>query len=234
MLRDPTIYIIWYGTWTPNEQAMIENLAAQIGGSPYADILTTYSDSTGQPIPGAVTFGGSTDDNYSAGRSLSDASIRVVVETAIGNRSLPYDPSGIYFVLSAEDVNETSGLCTKYCGWHQNVPGTSGRFNEAFVGNPARCGGACGSLGPSPNNDPGADGAASIFAHELMESITDPYGTAWYDHNGEECADKCAYTYGTTATLPNGSLANIQLGGLNYLIQQEWVNLGPGRCAMQR
>jgi len=234
VLGNPTIYLIWYGNWTPNEQAIIENLASHIGGSPYADILTTYSDFAGQAIPSSVTLGGSTEDNYSAGHSLADSSIRTVVETAIANKSLPYDASGIYFVLTAEDVDETSGLCTRFCGWHLNVQGTSGHFNEAFIGNPARCGGACGSLGPSPNNDPGVDGAASIFAHELMESITDPFGTAWYDHNGEECADKCAYTYGATTVLPNGATANIQLGGLNYLIQQNWVNLGPGRCAMQR
>jgi len=234
VLENPTIYLIWYGNWSTADRAIIENLASHIGGSPYANILTTYSDFTGQPIPNTVTFGGSTDDNYSAGHSLADASIRIVVETAIANHGLPYDASGIYFVLTAEDVDETSGLCTKFCGWHQNVQGTSGHFNEAFIGNPGRCGGACGSLGPSPNDDPPTDAAASIFAHELMESITDPYGSAWYDHNGEECADKCAYTYGMTATLPNGSIANIQLGGLNYLIQQIWVNLGPGRCAMQR
>jgi hypothetical protein len=234
VLRDPTVYIVWYGTWTPNEQTILENLASHIGGSPYANILTTYSDFSGQIIPATITFGGSAVDNYSLGQNLSDFDIRTVVERAIANKSLPYDASGIYFVFTAEDVDEISGQCTTFCGWHQNVEGTGGRFNEAFIGNPARCGGACGSLGPSPNNDAGADGAASIFAHELMESITDPYGSAWYDHNGDECADKCAYTYGSTTTLPNGSVANIQLGGLNYLIQEIWVNLGPGRCAMQR
>ncbi|MGA2185028.1 MAG: hypothetical protein ABSH47_18575 [Bryobacteraceae bacterium] len=231
VLRNPTIYYIWYGTWTPADQAILETLASHLGGSPYANILTTYYDFTGQPIPNTMTFGGSATDDYSLGRSLSDLAVQTVVQTAITNKSLPLDPNGIYFVLTADDVNETSGLCTKYCGWHRNASTAEGHINIALIGNPARCGASCGTQTPSPNEDPGADAAASIVAHELDESISDPFGTGWYDVNGDESADKCAYTYGETTTLPNGALANMQLGGLNFLIQENWVNLGPGHCA---
>jgi hypothetical protein len=46
-----------------------------------------------------------------------------------------------------------------------------------------------------------------------------------------ENADKCAWKFGTTYTA-NGALANANLGGFDYLIQQNWVNAGGGYCAM--
>jgi len=232
VLRNPTLYFIWYGTWSTGDKALLENLASHLGGSSYANIWSTYYDFSGQPIPNTATFGGSTTDNYSLGHALTDFTLQSVVQKAISNQSLPLDPSGIYFVLTASDVTELSGFCTKYCGWHKNVELTGSRANIAFIGNADHCPDACGTQAVSPNNSPGADSSASVIAHELEESISDPFGTAWYDSQGEESADKCAYQYGATTTLPNGSLTNVQFGGLNYLIQENWVNVGPGHCAM--
>jgi len=73
---------------------------------------------------------------------------------------------------------------------------------------------------------------ASIIAHELEESVTDPDLNAWYDRRGYENADKCAWTFGTESTAANGSKYNVTLGGLQYLIQQNWVNAAGGYCAM--
>ena len=46
---------------------------------------------------------------------------------------------------------------------------------------------------------------ASIIAHELEEAATDPDLNAWYDSRGDENADKCAWTFGTTYTAANGA-----------------------------
>jgi hypothetical protein len=72
---------------------------------------------------------------------------------------------------------------------------------------------------------------ASIIAHELEEAVTDPNLNAWYDSRGAENADKCAWTFGTTTTLPSGAKYNMTLGSRNYLIQQNWVNASGGYCA---
>jgi len=231
VLRNPTLYYIWYGTWTASDMNILETLATHISGSPYANIWTTYYDFTGQHIPNTVTFGGSTTDNYSHGKLLSDPLITRIVQAAIDNKSLPADPNGIYFVLTATDVNEV-GFCNSFCGWHTNVEFEGSHYNIAFIGNAAHCPDSCETQLVSPNDSPGADASASVVAHELEESISDPYGTGWYDSQGEEIADKCAYSYGATTTLPNGSLTNVQFGGLNYLIQQNWLNVGLGRCTM--
>ena len=79
---------------------------------------------------------------------------------------------------------------------------------------------------------PLVDAMVSVMSHELEESASDPELNAWYDSNGEENADKCAWTFGATYKAKNGSLANMNLGGHDYLIQQNWVDAGGGYCAL--
>src|SRR5262249_26360626 len=119
-----------------------------------------------------------------------------------------------------------------YCGWHNHSTVTGRDIKYAFVGDPDSYPSACeAQLGVSPNNNPGADAMASIIAHELVESITDPNLNAWYDGLGlqGENADKCAWSFGGqngtftgTYTVANGAWANMRLGPRDYLIQQNW------------
>jgi hypothetical protein len=135
-------------------------------------------------------------------------------------------------VLTSADVTATSGFCTQYCGWHTHGTISGSDIKYSFVGNPDRCPSACEAQTTSPNNNAGADGMASIISHELEEATTDPDLNAWYDRRGQENADKCAWTFGTTSTAGNGSQYNMTLGSRNYLIQRNWVNASGGFCAV--
>jgi hypothetical protein len=75
---------------------------------------------------------------------------------------------------------------------------------------------------------------ASILAHELEETVTDPDLNAWYDNKGYENADKCAWSFGTLYKAANGAYANMKLGTRDFLIQRNWVNAGSGSCALSR
>jgi hypothetical protein len=147
-------------------------------------------------------------------------------------KTFPADPNGVYFVLTAPYVAETSGFLSQYCGWH-----TAGYFGNttikyAFVGNAAASLGSCAVQSTGPNGDAQADAMVSVIAHELDEAATDPQLTAWYDSTGAENADKCAWTFGATYPTANGAQANVQIGSMNYLIQQNWVNAGGGYCGL--
>jgi hypothetical protein len=227
------VYYIYYGTWSAGAQSILNDLAATIGGSPYFNINTTYYNGSNVPVTNAVTFGGSTADNNSQGKSLSDTAVRTIVSNAITGGALPKDTNGVYFVLTATDVAETSGFCSFYCGWHTHATISGSDIKYAFVGNPDRCKSACEEqTSVSPNGDTGADGAASIVSHELEEAVTDPDLNAWYDRNGAENADKCAWTFGTEYTVANGSKANMHLGSRDFLIQRNWKNTTTGAgCA---
>jgi Phosphate-induced protein 1 conserved region len=227
------VYYIWYGNWGGNSaNTILENFARNIGGSRYFNINTTYYNGSNVHVTNGVNYGGSTTDNYSRGTSLSDAAVQGIVIDAINSNRLPKDPNGVYFVLTSADVNETSGFCKTYCAWHTygTISGTDIKYS--FVGNPDSCPSACAPQTIGPNGNAGADGMASLIAHELEESVTDPDLNAWYDQRGMENADKCAWTFGTVYKTSNGAYANMLLGGKDYLIQRNWVNASGGYCAI--
>ncbi len=226
------VYYIWYGNWTGSTTpAILTDLASNLTGSPWWNINTSYADGAGKKVVNRVNWLGSTTDSYSLGAALSDANVKTVVTSAITSGRLPSDANGIYVVLSSADVNETSGLCTQYCGWHSAATLGAVVIKYAFVGNPDRCPTACGTQTSGPNSNTGADAMASIVAHELAETVSDPQLNAWYDSRGYENADKCAWTYGATYTAANGAVANLKLGARDFLLQQNWVNAAGGACA---
>jgi hypothetical protein len=233
ILGGTNVYYIWYGNWSGNSATTIlTDFAGNIGGSPYFNINTTYYDGSNNHVLNAVRFSGSVTDSYSHGTSLSDSAIQGVVSDAISSGRLPKDTNGVYFVLTSADVTASSGFCTQYCGWHTHGTISGSDIKYSFVGNPDRCPTACAAQTTGPNGNAGADGMASIIAHELEEATTDPDLNAWYDTRGQENADKCAWTFGATSTASNGSLYNVTLGSRNYLIQRNWVNASGGYCSM--
>jgi Phosphate-induced protein 1 conserved region len=235
MTGTTTVYYIWYGNWSGNTgTTILTDWANAIGGSPYFNINTTYYNSAGTKVSNSVIYGGSTTVAYPYGTSLTDANIQQIVADAINTGALPKSTSAVYFVLTSADVNASSGFCTQYCGWHTHGTIAGSDIKYSFVGNAARCPSSCaGQTASSPNGNIGADGMASIIAHELEEAATDPDLNAWYDSSGAENADKCAWTFGTTSTASNGSKYNVTLGARQYYIQQNWVHASGGFCAMK-
>jgi hypothetical protein len=227
MTGQKDVYLIWYGDWTGNKaQSILPALVTNLNGSKYFNINTTYTNGGGTKVSNAVGLILQVADNYSKGKSLTDADIVTIVNKSIvPNGLLPLDPNGVYFVLTSSDVNETSGFCTSYCGWHNHTTISSTDVKYAFVGNGDRCPSACEAQAISPNGNPGADGMTSILSHELEETATDPDLSAWWQNStGEENADKCAWKFGSEKTLPSGAKYNMTMGGVHYLIQENWVN----------
>src|SRR5579863_3341836 len=235
------VYFIWYGNWSSgphaSDSAATVNLlddffcsSGGIGGSGYELINSTYGDNVNN-VSGNVALAKSTFDNYSQSKRLSDSKVLTVVSRALSGGKLPLDSDGIYFVLTSSDVTETSGFCTRYCGWHTHATVSGTDIKYSFVGNPDRCPSACEAQTVSPNGDSGADGMASIMAHESEEAISDPDLNAWYDASGFENADKCAWMFGpTTGTIGAGAY-NETFGTHNWLIQMNWENASGGGCA---
>lgn len=201
-----------------------------LGGSSYFNINTTYTDGSG-PVPNAITYRGYFADNVNAPsgtQSVSDAQIQAEVVRAMA--AYPNDSKTIYLVFTEGKVNLGGGFGTQYCAYHGHFSHTSGDvlfaaqpYNYAYPS-------ACTNGSGSPNNDPGADAEVNTLAHEIEEAATDPDLNAWYDTRGYENADKCAWTWGSTSTAPNGALYNMTLGGRNFLVQRNWINQGSGGC----
>ncbi|HZD94100.1 MAG TPA: hypothetical protein VE133_07585, partial [Candidatus Sulfotelmatobacter sp.] len=241
---DPVpIYIIWYGNWANGAKAsdsaatvsLIQAFLASsaLGGSGYEAINTTYGDATGN-VSGHLNFAGAVFDNYSGGTRISDKGLLSLVGRHVGT-DLPADANGVYMVLTSSDVNESSGFCRTYCGFHTRATLNGVNIKYAFVGNVDRCPNGCEAQLTGPNSPVagggGADGMINVITHETEEAITDPDLNAWFDSSGQENADKCNFKFGPTQIAPNGSHFNQTFGGHNWLMQMEWENSRGGGCA---
>jgi hypothetical protein len=244
------IYLIFYGNWNStgsNTQAsvsLIEHFVSTLGNTPIEHIATTYGDNTGN-VSGNVSLGGVTFVNSST--NLNDTSLRTTVSNAISSGALPRNANGIYMVLSSSNINETSGFCTRYCGFHTHATLGGADIKYAFVGNPDRCPSGCEAQRTGPNspatNVGGADGLINVLSHEQFEAITDPDLNAWFDSSGQEDSDKCNFNFGTTSTCTSTSICsaagkaaasrwNVSFGNNDWLIQTQWENAAGGRCVL--
>ncbi|HXJ44036.1 MAG TPA: hypothetical protein VNH18_32415, partial [Bryobacteraceae bacterium] len=179
MAGTPNVYLIWYGDWnqnngsdTPAGQALVNTFLTALSGSGYMNTNTTYYASNGG-VSGNFTVAGSMVDSYSQTKRLTDSKVQTIVSSAIASGKLgAADTNGIYFVLTSTDVSESSGFCSRYCGWHTygTIAGTNIKYS--FVGNANRCLSGCAAQTISPNGNAGVDGMISVIAHELEEAIS--------------------------------------------------------------
>ena len=249
MLGATQPYVIWYGNWGTDWRnnptvKLVEQIFAEIGGSRYFNLNTTYTDASKTAVSNAVNPVQDVADTvgYVNGVSLTDAGVEAIVARNITSGafgSTAVDPHGVYFVLTSADVRESSGFLTTYCGWHDySTVAVANDTKYAFIGDASRNLSVCaGQTAASPNGNPAGDAMVSVIAHELEEAVTDPILNAWYDIRGYENADKCAWNFGTTSTGTTASGVtykwNMELragSGHRYLIQQNWVNANGGNC----
>src|SRR5205085_2158687 len=112
-----------------------------------------------------------------------------------------------------------------FCAYHSWF-GSSGTILYAiqpFVKDSPSC-----DTGESPTGT-SADGALNLVSHEHNEIITDPTGDGWYDDQGEENGDRCAWSFGALQGAVDHAFNQV-VAGSRYLLQQEWSN-ADGGCA---
>jgi hypothetical protein len=122
----------------------------------------------------------------------------------------------------------TSQECTTntYCAYHNSFTNSNGEpviyANEPYDATINGCG-----SGSSPNNGD-ADTELNTISHEHNESITDPFGDAWWrDSDNQENGDLCAWNFGAKLGGTTGVDAYNQLiNDHHYWLQQEWSNKG--------
>lgn len=236
MLNQTQVYYIWYGNWAGHSvgQTALADMINGLSGSPIYGTNTTYTNKAGKSVSNSVVLAGQINDTaMSQGKALTDAKVESIITTAISSGKFPQKNNAVYFLLTAPDVT-LSGFGTQYCGWHTYTTMGTMKIKYSFVGNAAtQAPSGCGASGTTPNGDAGIDGMASVVFHELSEAVSDPVLNAWSDTSGMENADKCAWTFGTLYTTPNGAKANVLLGSKNYKLQQNWVHAGAGYCGLK-
>ena len=226
------------GTGTgAQDGSLVGTFLRALGGSPYFNINSSYWDGSNKLIVNSVSYTGywaNTANVPANGASVSDGQMVAMLQSGFNSGALTYDDHTLYAIFTAGTVNLGGGFGTQYCAYHTHGTVSIGGVNKtvlyAAMPYDNAYPGACTNGTAAPNGDPGADAEVNTLAHETEETTTDMMGNAWYDSRGYENADKCAWNWG--ATYSNGvGIANLQIGGKDYLIQQNWVNAGSGGCA---
>jgi hypothetical protein len=113
-----------------------------------------------------------------------------------------------------------------FCAYHGSVHDSNGNVAlytvEPYV-NVSGC-----NVRPGTPNGQLADTTNNTLSHELIETITDPRGTAWWNQvnlllYGEEIADECLFLY-FTATDVFSDPSLVRLNHKLYAIQPEYSN----------
>jgi serine protease len=240
-------------------QRMIDFLKA-IGGTEWAGVSTQYYETVnGQNLyiqnPSNV-FGGVWWDNTNAihnnvtGLELAQEAQRAVAHFGVT------DLANAQFVIAQPQMFNEAGFNSGagYCAWHdytqpQYYPGVEPGISFTNMPYVLNSGAGCGENSVNTSYFAGRlDGFSIVLGHEVEETITDPGAEdvingqnlgGWYDYNGYENGDKCAWVGYSEGIEP----ANTVPGGLNnitgndgkqYAVQSLWSNdsaAGAGYCA---
>jgi hypothetical protein len=208
--------IFWGTSWGGGKPAFVADKItglnswyAGYSGSAYAQASTEYRMGTNGPFVGSNTssFDGVIDATPASGGGNSGAILAEVART-IPAAQLTTDG---YYPVYTDVPRGRAG----YCAWH-----SSGSINGVVVqfaffwnldGDPG-----CDPQDTSGLHSQGLAALANVTGHELAEAMTDPASPgAWYDQQGYENGDKCAWSF---------PLTNVTLGGQTWKVQGEWSN----------
>lgn len=222
-----------------------------------SDPLPTLDPVNCPDTPVAATNGGASVPSTSAG-CVTDAQVQQEISTVVKREGWPVSNTTEFFMFTAPNIGTcfpaqvgvdsgagvgttvTAPLCSfsYFCAYHSAYFDSTVNTGSQIIysnmpyaaqtnGNPLTC-----DLGEYPNGNP-SDPEISVTSHEQNESITDPFGTGWWDSNpndasyGNENGDMCAWDYGTTYGPANAEY-NETINGHHYLMQLEWDNTTNG------
>lgn len=256
MHTNETFAIFWGpndAAWDPGYQALIERFFADVhadsgaSSNVYASD-TQYYDTTNGNILYSSSFGGYFVDTTPYVNDCTDKATSICVSDGQLQTRIQADmqatgwsgaaptggPSQELFVFTPRGVGScVQGSCsyTSFCAYHSWIGNGDSAIiyaNQPYANQNYRIY-TCNS-GQWPNGN-SADATLNVVSHEHNEAITDPQGGGWYDNQGYENGDKCAWKFGT-ASGPSGAMYNQTINGHHYYLQQEWSNQSSG-CVLQ-
>jgi len=225
---------------SPQTMALMDALAANIGGSSWYNMMTSYyqvnGDNSRTYMSNSVVHAASVNIHVGErGTAWSESQMITEFIAMFNAGTLPTDTNGVYAVILRGDFT-FDGWLSYWCGYHTAFYLNDGRIIKLLlVGDPSTVpngnGYVCEAIGdgsPTANGNLGADSMASIYSHEFVETTSDYMGAWYFDGdamdsngnslNGMENADACVWNFGAF-----NSNSNVQFGPYRFLVQQNWV-----------
>lgn len=125
-----------------------------------------------------------------------------------------------YVIVSAHGTHPDGFFNNQWCAWHSY---SSGASPVAFTNMPylPDAGASCGAGFINGASGP-LDGVTIVGGHEYSETVTDPRLNAWFDLQGAENSDKCAWISGSSN--PQANAQNVRLSTGTFPLQSNWLN----------
>jgi len=209
-----TIKAIFWGTSWNTASAVGDKITGVdafyngFSGSNYAKTSDEYTDSSGHQVGPTTAYQGHLVDTAAA----SGGSNTSVILNEVAKEITSPDPSGNGYYPVYTDVPRGNA---NYCAWHSTgtVKGVTVEFAFFFRldGDPG-----CDPQDTTTGHSQGLAAVANVSAHELSEARSDPNLNAWYDNQGQENGDKCAWTF----NVPSVKFSD----GTAWKVQGEWSN----------
>jgi hypothetical protein len=214
VMHSTTVVPVWWGSSWSNgsflvdKETGIDYFYSHVGGSAYLHTNAEYTDASGAVNTSSVSKSNDLSDS-SATPSGAPSTSQVLAEVAKVTNNKP--TAGAYYPVYSDQPRGHAG----YCAWHSSgtINGIQVEFGFFFNldGDPG-----CDPNAPSSTgHSQGLSALANVSGHELSEMLTDPQLNAWYDQQGSENADKCAWTFDGLVTI----------GSQSWKIQGNWSNI---------
>ncbi len=211
--------IFWGPNWASNGSdagiaSSIISFISAFGFTGEYNVITQYYVSQSDLAGGDGAY----FDTSTPPTNVTDAVLQQEVLKYLAGHTL--DPSAIYEVFLPTTSYSSDGTSTScggpkltYCSYHGNFSSSNGDVKYASMPYPS-CGG-CQSSGFTPTQN-----FEHFISHETREAVTDSDLNAWYDRNGNEADDKCAWS----PTPFTDSTTGTNKDGTPFAYQYEWSN----------
>jgi hypothetical protein len=189
-----------------------------------------YTNGTNYAVPGYNPSAG-------AGKPFTDEDLYILAYN-LAAQTGGFGFNHIYhlFLAPGQDIcfDSTFSMCYSpdnnntwyFCAYHGAVYDGAGNIALYSV-EPYQNVSGC-NVGPGTPNGQLADSTNNVLSHEEIETITDPFGNAWWNQlnlalNGEEIADECAFLL-FTANDVFWDPSVVRLNHKQYALQPEYSN----------
>jgi len=225
VIHQAKVVSIFWGpaaTWGTNASPspLAQSITAffgQFGTSGQYNVISQYYDFSGS-VQRTNLSSAYWVDNSTPPTNVTDTNVRNEVIKAIGQVGL--DANTVYEVFLPATSYASYGTWTscggpnlQFCAYHSNFGYSVADVKYSSMPYPS----CSGCQWPGWTD---AQNFEHFASHETREAVTDPDGNAWYDRQGYEADDKCAWS-------PSPFIVN----GFGY--QYEWSNVNGG-CVQSR
>lgn len=203
-------FITQFGSQTAN---WTDNVAADYSIVQQYGSHATIAPGLGNGLPWVDGVNGSV-----ASQTLTDAQVQTYLATVFGRAGAPsvddHTVYGIYFPAGTT-IKLGGSSCSNFCGYHSHFTYNGKQIKYAVF--PYLNCTACKLTGTTV-----ADMLTVVTSHEIREAVTDPGDSnlnAWYDRQGYEADDKCAWHNLYKMHKADGTATT-------YMVQPEYSNGG--------